>query len=136
MLAEGQSHDCTPQVENKSSTTIAPAAAAVTADPAASRRAGLCGYVVAIGAAPFCDRPALPGGSYCAEHHARCAVGPASPDFAALADAQARAGDALAVPPPELGWLKAPSLPEPLDESDDERLAGLDLPPADIAGAP
>jgi len=126
-------HGCTLEDENKTSTTVAPAAPAVTGEPAALHRAGLCGYVVAPGAAPFCDRPALAGGSYCAWHRALCAVGPASPDFAALANAQLRAGDALSMPPPEFGWLAAPGPPEPLDESDAERLAGLDLPPAGIS---
>jgi hypothetical protein len=115
--------------KNKPCTMLTPAT--VTARPSA--RAGLCGYVVAAGAAPFCDRPALPGCSYCAGHRALCAVDPASPDFAALAEAQARAGDVLVAPPPELAWLKAPAPPERLDESDDEALAGLDLPAAAIS---
>lgn len=91
------------------------------------------GYFVAVGAAQFCDRPALRGCSYCAGHRALCAVDPASPDFAALAEAQARAGDVLVVPPPELAWFRAPAPPERLDESDDEVLAGLDLPAAAIS---
>ncbi|MGH7002083.1 MAG: hypothetical protein ACREEA_11320 [Stellaceae bacterium] len=80
---------------------------------------------------PFCDRPALPGSSYCAWHRALCAVAPASSAFAGLAAAQIVAGETRAAPPPERGWLVAP--PEFFDESDDERLAGLDLPPARIA---
>jgi len=126
-------HECTFQNENKTSTTIARRASPVTACGAAlRRRVGLCGYVIAPGAMPFCDRPALPGGSYCAWHHAVCAVAPASPDFAALAIAQIAAADAPALPPPELGWLSAPPPPpEPVD--DDNDLAGLDLPPPAIA---
>lgn len=118
-------HECLLQIENKTSTTITSPAAPVTAF-ASPPRAGLCGYVVAPGATPFCDRPALAGGSYCAWHRALCAVAPASPAFDALTAAQIAAADTRAVPPPELGWLNAP--PEPFDESDDERLAGLDLP--------
>jgi len=125
---------CTLEYENKTSTTITFAAAPVTTAAVPPRRAGLCSYVVAPGAAPFCDRPTLPGGSYCACHRALCAVAPTNAQFAALADAQMRAGDSLA-PPPELGWLAAPAPPEALDESDAERLAGLDLPPTEIAGA-
>ena len=118
--------------ENKTCTYLTPPAVAVTA-AAPQTRAGLCGYVVAAGMAPFCDRPALAGGSYCAEHRALCAVAPANPAFAALAAAQARAGDVVVAPPPELAWLKAPAPPERFDESDDEALAGLDLPPAEIS---
>lgn len=121
-------HECLLQKENKTSTTITPPVVPVTAF--ALPRAGLCGYVVAPGATPFCDRPALAGGSYCAWHRALCAVAPASPAFAALAAAQIAAADTHGVPPPELGWLNAP--PEPFDESDDERLAGLDLPASAI----
>ena len=117
------------QDENKTSTTIMPLASPVTAF--APPRAGLCGYVIAPGATPFCDRPALAGGSYCAWHRGLCAVAPASPVFAALAAAQIVAADNRAVPPPELGWLNAP--PELFDENDDERLAGLDLPTPAIA---
>lgn len=116
--------------ENKTSTTVTHVSSDVTAVGAARRyRAGLCGYVVAPGIAPFCDRPALPGSSYCASHHARCAVAPASPDFAMIAEGQARAGGTLAMLPPELGWLAAPATPEPIDEYDEEWPAGLDLPP-------
>jgi hypothetical protein len=118
--------------ENKTSTRLTPPTVAVTA-AAPQARAGLCGYVVAAGMAPFCDRPVLPGGSYCAAHRALCAVAPASPEFAALAAAQIRAGDVVVAPPPELAWLRAPAPPERLDESDDEALAGLDLPPAEIS---
>jgi hypothetical protein len=117
--------------ENKTGTHIAQATPAVTAAGAPQRRPGLCGYVVAPGAAPFCDRPALPDGSYCEWHHALCAVAPASPDFAALAAAQTMAADRPGAPP-ELGWLNAPP-PEFPDDSDDDCLAGLDLPPAQIA---
>ncbi|GEM_PF-4054869 len=122
-----QRHDRTSRDENKTGTIVAHAGAAVTV--AAARRVRLCGYVVAAGAAPFCDRPALAGSSYCADHRALCAVRPASPGFAALADAQVRAARAPTPPPPELGWLAA-TAPESFDESDDERLAGLDLPTA------
>jgi hypothetical protein len=46
-------------------------------------RDGLCGYVVTpdwrYGAgSPFCDAPALPGGSYCARHRRRCVLPRAS----------------------------------------------------------
>jgi hypothetical protein len=122
MQAAAPRHDCTLGYENKPSTTITFATAPVTSAGVPPRRAGLCGYVVAPGAAPFCDRPALPGGSYCAWHRALCAVAPTSAQFAALADAQMRAGDSHALPPPEA-----------VDESDAERLAGLDLPPTEIS---
>lgn len=126
-------HECMLQNKNKTSTTIVHAAPLVTAYGAAlRRRVGLCGYVIAPGVMPFCDRPALPGGSYCACHHALCAVAPASPNFAALATAQTAAADAPATPPPELGWLSAPPAPEPFEDGDDG-LAGLDLPPLAIA---
>lgn len=118
------------QNRNKTSTTIAPSVPSVTADEEPPR-AGLCGYVIAPGATPFCDRPALAGSSYCAWHRALCAVAPASPAFVALAAAQIAAAEARAAPAPEFGWLTAP--PEPFDESDDERLAGLDLPAPVIA---
>lgn len=127
MEEEIRRHECLLHDKNKTSTTITPPAPPVTVYGAAlRRRVGLCGYVVAPDAAPFCDRPALAGGSYCARHRALCTVAPASPAFAALAAAQIVAADARAVPPPDVGWLDAP--PESFDESDDERLAGLDLP--------
>ena len=131
-MAEGsKQHDRAPQRENKTSTTVTQAAPAVTADDRRQDRPRLCGYVVVPGAAPFCDRPALPGGSYCIWHHALCAVPPAAPDFAVLAAAQSSAADTLAAPPPEFEWLDVPP-PEFPDDSDDECLAGLDLPPARI----
>ncbi len=129
-MAEGiDRHGCTPTRENKTGTFLTAAGVAVTIEPRAPR-AGRCGYVVAAGRAPFCDRPALPGGSYCARHRARCTVAPASPGFAALAALQVRVASA---PPPELAGLGAPAPPEPVDENDDERLAGLDLPPTAIS---
>jgi len=117
--------------ENKTGTRITHAAPAVTAGGAQQHRPRLCGYVVAPGAAPFCDRPALAGGSYCVWHRALCAVPPANPDFAVLAAVQTSAADTLAAPPPEFGWLDPPP-PEFLDDSDDDCLAGLDLPAAQI----
>ena len=132
-MSEGiHRHRCTPACENKPSTTVTAHGVAVTTEPRGSAT-GLCCYVMAGGTAPFCNRPALPGRSYCAGHHALCAVEPASPAFAALAEIQLRAGDKSAPPPPELAWLRAPMPPEAFDESDAERLAGLDLPPAEIA---
>lgn len=124
-------HDNTLPNENKTSTTIAPSSLPVTACDEPPTRADLCGYVIAPGATPFCDRPALAGSSYCAWHRALCAVAPASPAFPALAAAQHAAADMRAAPPPEFGWLDA--LPETFDESDDERLAGVDLPAPAIA---
>jgi len=124
-------HDSMLPNENKTSTTITPSLPPVTACDEPPMRAALCGYVIAPGATPFCDRPALAGGSYCAWHRALCAVAPASPAFSALAAAQHAAADTRAVPPPELGWLDGP--PETFDESDDERLAGVDLPAPAIA---
>jgi len=88
-------HECLLQDENKTSTALAPSVAPVTFGEAS--RAGLCGYAIAPGVTPFCDRPALAGSSYCAWHRALCAV-----------------------------------VPEFSDESDDERLVGLDLPPPAI----
>ena len=119
----------TPHYENKTGTTIGRVQSDVTAVNVAQRyRTGLCGYVVAPGISPFCDRPALPGSSYCTLHHACCAVAPASPDFVIVAEGQTRAGDTLTTPPPELAWLAAPATPEPVDEYDGEWLVGLDLP--------
>ena len=108
---------------------LAAAVDPVTAEPRALAYAGRCSYVVGPGAMPFCERPTLPASAYCAWHHALCAVDPASPDFAALAANQAHAGDRAPLPPPELAWLCALAPPEPFDESDNERLTGLDLPP-------
>lgn len=122
-------HDDTLLDENKTSTTVACSAPCVTS--VESPRTGLCGYVIEPGATPFCDRPALAGSSYCAWHRALCAVAPASPAFAALVSAQLAVADNRAASPPELGWINAP--PEFFDESEDERLAGLDLPAPAIA---
>lgn len=121
-------HDNTLPEENKTSTMVAPAAPPVTALEA-PLCAARCGYVIAPGTTPFCDRPAVAGSSYCVWHRALCAVAPASSTFGALAAAQMAAADM----PPELGRFDAP--PEFFDESEDERLAGLDLPAPAIAGA-
>lgn len=131
MEARFRHHDNTSPNENKTSTTIASSLPSVTAGGEPPARAGLCGYVIAPGATPFCDRPALAGSSYCAWHRALCAVAPASPAFPALAAAQVADAERRAATPPEFGWVDAP--PEAFDESDDERLAGLDLPAPAIA---
>jgi len=110
--------------ENKTSTTVTRSAPSVTA--VERPRAGLCAYVIAAGGA-VCDRPALAGSSYCARHRRVGAAATQSPAFAALAAAQI----AAAATPPEVGLLNP--LLEPFDESDDERLAGLDLPAAAVA---
>lgn len=96
-------HDNMLPNENKKSTTVAPSLPPVTARGKPSTRVGLCGYVVA----------------------------PANPAFRALAVAQNAASDTRAASPRELGRLDAP--PETFDESDDERLTGLDLPARCIA---
>ena len=110
---------------------IASSLPSVTAGGEPPARAGLCGYVIAPGATPFCDRPALASSSYCTWHRALCAVTPAGPTFPALAAAQVADAERHTAPPPEFGWFDAP--PETFDESDDERLAGLDLPAPAIA---
>ncbi|MGH6984079.1 MAG: hypothetical protein ACRED7_08625 [Stellaceae bacterium] len=94
MEEEIRRHDDMLPGENKTGTTVTQSAPSVTE----SSRTGLCGYVMAPGATPFCNRSALAGSSYCAWDRALCAV---APEF--------------------------------FDESDDERLAGLDLPAPAIA---
>lgn len=90
-----------------------------------------CGYVVAAawryGAPnPFCEAPALPSSSYCAVHHALCAVDPATEEGRRLASGQAAA--ALTILPDGFPPLAAP---EPLPETEpDEALAEIDLPAA------
>lgn len=95
-----------------------------------------CGYVDAEAwhygeGNPFCDAPALPGSSYCARHQALCAVAPDSPAGAAAARALAEAADAATVPPPELAFLAAVTLPELEAEAEPGDIAAcVDLPPA------
>lgn len=129
MEKEIQRDDSTLPDENKTSTTVAQSAPSVTA--VESRRTGLCGYVIAPGAKHFCDRPVLASSSYCAWHRALCAVAPTSPAFAVLAADLIGAAETRAGSLPELGRFSAP--PEFFDESEDDRLAGLDLPAPAIA---
>jgi len=108
--------------------TIARPPALVTLPLVASSAAApdRCGYVVREGwrygmAPPFCDTPALPGSSYCAQHRAICILAPGS----AAAARAARALDEAAAPAPrELAFL--PEL-EAAAERDDIA-ACLDLP--------
>jgi hypothetical protein len=86
-----------------------------------------CGFVVA-GAglgARFCDKPALSGGSYCAEHAALCVARPGSRAARRrLLSLRRAAGEA---PPAELGAL--PPEAEPLEPTEaHEVLDALALP--------
>lgn len=94
-----------------------------------------CGYVGAEAwrygdGNPFCDAPAAPGSSYCARHQALCAVAPDSAAGEAAARALMRAADAATIPPPELGFLAAVTVPELEAEAERGDIAAcLDLPP-------
>ena len=96
----------------------------------------ICAYVAATAwrygaGGPFCGAPALPGSSYCAPHHALCALVAGSAEAAGAARAQADAGGE---PPPGLisRALIRHELPLPLevdaDEDPRELAACLDLP--------
>lgn len=96
-------------------------------------RPATCAYVAAIawryGAGdPFCGAPAVPGSSYCAPHHALCALVAGSAEAAGAARAQADAGGET----PPLPGLIRNELPLPLevdaDEDPRELAACLDLP--------
>jgi len=135
MSGENQRQDGLSFRENKSATleTIAEANSPVTSNSKVInfyvyRLKWRCGFVVAQGDRhPFCDRPALKGSSYCARHHALCTVAPDSDEAARLLREQDRISAESAPPPPELAQLAAADLPEPMDESDAERLAGIEL---------
>ena len=74
----------------------------------------------------FCDAPAERGSSYCRAHRALCAGAP--PQRTAAAAALGRAAAEAGEPPEDLSALKPCELPEPVEESDEERIAGLGLP--------
>jgi len=78
---------------------------------------------------PFCDAPAVSGGSYCARHHALCTASAASAAGRALAAALQEAVDDAPEPPPELAHLMAAALPEPVPEDERDLLVLLDHPP-------
>ena len=132
-----EGHIGLPAVENKTETnaaTIPETPAFVSSDDPfynqRERLPALCSYVVAEGwhygaPPPFCDAPAAPGSSYCAEHRALCAVPLGSVAATRVLAAQAHAaGSGTALPPP----------PEPLEIDADEALNALDLPRRDDAG--
>jgi hypothetical protein len=135
MSGENQRQDGLALEKNKTNTeTIAGPSSPVTSIPEVlNPRLHIpddrpCGFVVAQGASqPFCDEPALKGSSYCAVHHALCTVPPDS----AAAERFLREQDRIAAqrdePPPELAHLMAAGLTEIPEESDQERLAGIEL---------
>ncbi|HTC18474.1 MAG TPA: hypothetical protein VK690_05125, partial [Stellaceae bacterium] len=135
MSGENQRQDNLALDENNSGTsgTIGGVNSPVTCiakvcDQYESKPGGRCGFVVAPGSSqPFCDAPALPGSSYCARHHALCAVKPDSDEAARLLRDQDSAAARAGPPPPELGFLAAGDPPERIEENDAEKLAGLDL---------
>jgi hypothetical protein len=99
-----------------------------TTDGGTEPAADQCGYVVANtkGRPPrFCDAPAVRGSSYCGRHRALCQVAPGSAAAARIAAELASAGDAL-LPP---GAPDIVAIPESIDDTIDEALAALDLPP-------
>ena len=93
-----------------------------------------CGYVARGSwrygeAGPFCDAPAVPGSSYCAEHRALCTIAPGSAAAAGAARALDQAADAARTPPPELFFLAAAPPPELDAAAEPEDIAGcLDVP--------
>lgn len=64
------------------------------------------------------------------ENKTSTTLAPTLPSVTVVASPRRVAAETL-VAPPELGWLIA--VPEFFDESDDERLAGLDLPARAVA---
>ena len=85
-------------------------------------------------APPFCDAPALPGSSYCAQHRAICIIASGS----AAAEIAARMLDKAAAAAPRslrgLAYLDAAAVPELEAAAErDDIAACLDLPPG--AGA-
>jgi hypothetical protein len=136
MSGDNQRQDGLALDENNSGTpgTISGPNSPVTSnaeihDPYRCETEGRCGFVVAPGSNhPFCDAPALRGSSYCARHHALCAVAPDSEEAVWLARDQDNAASRAGPPPPELGFLAAGYPPERIEENDAEKLAGLDLP--------
>jgi len=87
-------------------------------------------------APPFCDAPALPGSSYCPQHHAVCVIAPGS----AAADGAARSlAEAAAAAPAslrELAFLDAAAVPELEAAAErDDIAACLGLPPHGGAAA-
>ena len=98
-----------------------------------------CGYVLRDGwrygmAPPFCDAPALPGSSYCADHRALCVIAPgaAAAEVAARRLNEAAAG--VAPSPRELAFLDAAAVAEPEAAAErDDIAACFDLPPGTAA---
>jgi hypothetical protein len=87
-------------------------------------------------APPFCDAPALPGSSYCAQHRALCIVAPGSAAAERAARTLDEAAAAASGSPGELEFLDAAAVPE-LDAAAerDDIAACLDLPPGGGAAA-
>ena len=117
--------------------TIARPAALVTLPLVAGGTAApdRCGYVVRAGwrygmAPPFCDTPALPGSSYCAQHRALCIIAPGSAAAEIAARMLDKAAAAAPKSPRELAFLDAAGVPELEAAAErDDIAACLDLPP-------
>jgi hypothetical protein len=81
-------------------------------------------------APPFCDAPALPGSSYCAQHRARCVIAPGSAAAERAARSLDEAAAAASASPGELAFLDAAAVPELEAAAErDDIAACLDLPP-------
>ena len=84
-------------------------------------------------APPFCDAPALPGSSYCAQHRALCVIAPGS---AAAARAARTLDEVAAAAPGELAFLDGAAMPELEAAAErDDIAACLDLPAGGSAAA-
>jgi hypothetical protein len=103
--------------KNKTETFCPPARTRQPADGGDAR----CRFIVSRGTEAgrprCCAAPALPGSAYCARHHRRCAVSPASRAGARAIRRLEREADRTADLPPELAFLSSVAVPE-LDSAD------------------